>query len=223
MKKSILLTIVLAIIITVAMIGNVNAATAKFDKTTVKAGDTVTLTVKAKQPEAGIQFQVKYDTDLFTYKSADTGALTPSISTKEAGVVGVIGISLDGSTTEQTIKVTFTANKDIKTTTEKAITISDFVAGAEKTADLDKTSFNIKVEPKTPASTGDKETDKGTSGSTTTDKNKKPASTTTTTTNKTNGTTGKVTELPDTGAHLYVGAIALIVVAGAILLIRKAK
>lgn len=218
MKKTIVGVAILAIAL-IVMMGSVNAASVTVDKTEVKKGDIVTISINIDKQVNGIQFNVSYNPNNFEYIGTDTGALAPEENASN-GLVKVVASS--GSKTANKATLTFKALAD---TQGEDFVVSNFKAEGEA---LNNNSVKVKVsttpvveEPTTPDNEGNKPVE----GTTTPVTDKKPQ--TVETTQKAGekvGTNGKViTKLPQTGTPVFIGAIALIVVAGVVLVVKKAK
>lgn len=218
MKKTIVGVAILAIAL-IVMMGSVNAASVTVDKTEVKKGDIVTISINIDKQVNGIQFNVSYNPNNFEYIGTDTGALAPEENASN-GLVKVVASS--GSKTANKATLTFKALAD---TQGEDFVVSNFKAEGEA---LNNNSVKVKVsttpvveEPTTPDNEGNKPVE----GTTTpvTDKKAQTVETTQKAGEKV-GTNGKViTKLPQTGTPVFIGAIALIVVAGVVLVVKKAK
>lgn len=205
MKKTILVTILVAVML-LAAIGSVNAASVTANKTTIKAGETVQITVKPSEARDGVQFDVSYNADELQYVGTEKPTGMEVMDEVSNGTGRVMVYSMNGTTTEAVV-MTFKALKDVESTEVK---VTGFVSGAEEVEEAGKVTLKVeKVEdqkdpedPTNPEKPGNTE-----KPSKPTDINGKP-----------------ITEHPQTGTPIYVVAIATIIIAaGAILAVRKNK
>ena len=202
MKKTILVTILVAVML-LAAIGSVNAASVTANKTTIKAGETVQITVKPSEARDGVQFDVSYNADELQYVGTEKPAGMEVMDEVANGTGRVMVYSMNGTTTEAVV-MTFKALKDVESTEVK---VTGFVSGAEEVEEAGKVTLKVeKVEdqkdPTNPEKPGNTE-----KPSKPTDINGKP-----------------ITEHPQTGTPIYVVAVVTIIIAaGAILAVRKNK
>ena len=205
MKKTILVTILVAVML-LAAIGSVNAASVTANKTTIKAGETVQITVKPSEARDGVQFDVSYNADELQYVGTEKPAGMEVMDEVANGTGRVMVYSMNGTTTEAVV-MTFKALKDVESTEVK---VTGFVSGAEVVEEAGKVTLKVeKVEdqkdpedPTNPEKPGNTE-----KPSKPTDINGKP-----------------ITEHPQTGTPIYVVAVVTIIIAaGAILAVRKNK
>lgn len=208
MKKTLFKTTILAIILVAAILGTTVNAGSVTAPETVKAGEEVTVNINVDTAMENADITMTYDATKLEYKdkSATAGEnMFVQVNADEAGklIIAVAG----GDNTTKTVSVTFIAKEDI--TGDAAVAVTSFEANTNET--LANTTVTIKAaeEAKDPVKDPDKEPDKKP-----TDDNKKPT-----------GTDGKpITKLPQTGAPVFAGAIALVVLtAGAIVLVKRAK
>lgn len=206
MKKTLFKTTILAIILVAAILGTTVNAGSVTAPETVKAGEEVTVNINVDTAMENADITMEYDASKLAYKGTNAGAnMLVQVNADEAGklIIAVAG----GDNTTKTISVTFTANKDF--TGDAGVKVTTFEANTNET--LANTTVTIKAaeEAKDPVKDPDKEPDKKP-----TDDNKKPT-----------GTDGKpINKLPQTGAPVFAGAIALVVLtAGAIVLVKRAK
>lgn len=207
MKKTLTILTVLAVML-VAMMGSVSAASMSASNTKVNAGDTVTVTVTFDKAIRALEMDLTYDTSLFKYESASLGDLggTPK---DNGGTIHIAKFGQDGAST-QTVTYTFKALTTAGTGSF-AVNADTLVTDTNDTAPA-ATSVEVVV------STPDPEPDPEPEPEPDPDPDSEPGD------KNIVGTDGKtVTELPKTGAPIFVGAIALIVVAGAVLVIRNRK
>lgn len=209
MKKSLLKTTILAIILVAAILGTTVNAGSVTAPETVKAGEEVTVNINVETAIENADVTMEYDASKLTYKGTSAGAnMLVQVNADEAGklIIAVAG----GDNTTKTVSVTFTANKDF--TGDAGIKVTSFEANTNET--LANTSVTVKAaeETKDPVKDPDKDPVK--------DPDKKPEKPTNPT-----GTDGKpITKLPQTGTPVFVGAIALVVATlGAIVLVKRAK
>lgn len=205
MKKSILVAILVAVMLLVA-VGSVNAATVTANKTTIKAGEEVKITVTPSEARDGVQFDIEYDATALSYEGTAKPTGMEVMDQVTGGTGRVMVYSMDGKTTNAVV-MTFKALKDVEATEVK---VTGFVSGAEEVAEAGKVTLKVeKVEdqkdPENPTNP-DKPTNPE-KPSKPTDINGKP-----------------IVEHPQTGAPIYAVAVAVIVIAaGAVLAIRRNK
>lgn len=213
MKKTLFKTTILAIILVAAILGTTVNAGSVTAPETVKAGEEVIVNINVDTAIENADITMEYDASKLAYKGTNAGAnMLVQVNADEAGklVIAVAG----GDNTTKTISVTFTASKDF--TGEAGIKVASFEANTNET--LTNTQVTVKAEEiKTPdddKKPGEDEKDPSK------DPDKKPTKPTTPT-----GTDGKpITKLPQTGAPVFAGAIALVVLtAGAIILVKRVK
>lgn len=201
MKKTILVTILVAVML-LAAIGSVNAASVTANKTTIKAGETVQITVKPSEARDGVQFDVSYNAEELQYVGTEKPTGMEVMDEVANGTGRVMVYSMNGTTTEA-VMMTFKALKDVESTEVK---VTGFVSGAEEVEEAGKVTLKVeKVEDqKDPVKDPDD----------TKDPVKKPTD-----------INGKpITQHPQTGAPIYIVAIATIIIAaGAVLAVRKNK
>ena len=217
MKKTLLITILVAVML-IAAIGSVNAASVTPGKATIKAGDTVTVTVKGDKATTGMQFDIDFPTDKFEFVSAKAegmGEPTVANSVKETGK-GMIMV-YDAKNTTDTVVVTLKALKDLDNT-EATVSASNMVYADDSTTEtVGSTTIKIeKVEeskdPVEPTEPTDPEEPSNPSNP------EKPSKDPVDVNGK------PITKNPPTGTPLYIGAIAVIVVAaGAIFAVKRSK
>lgn len=211
MKKTLFKTTILAIILVAAILGTTVNAGSVTAPETIKAGATFTVKINVDTAMTNADATVTYDATKLEYvkESATAGSL---LITENAETAGEIILSMAGGTkTAKTVELTFKAKEDIKG--DAAVEVTSFAANTNET--LANTSVTIKAaeEAKDPEKDPEKDPVK--------DPDKKP-------TNPSGdkvGTDGKpITKLPQTGAPIFAGAIALVVLtAGAIVLVKRVK
>lgn len=219
MKKTIVGVAILAIAL-IVMMGSVNAASVAVDKAEVKKGDIVTVHINVDKQVNGIQFNVSYNASKFEYIGANTGDLAAEENATR-GLVKIVASS--GSKTSNIATLQFKALED---TEGEDFVVSNFKAEGEA---LNNSSVTVKVstgveeQPTTPGNKEEKPADTITTPKT----DAKQTTGTATQTQKASekvGTNGKViTKLPQTGTPIFIGVAILIVVAGAVLVVKKAK
>lgn len=217
MKKTILGVAVLAIVL-IMMIGSVNAASISLtpNNTEIKKGETVRVTVSV-DPTSAIQFDLSYDNSKFEFIGASAGTLGDDAGAENSGVVSVASFALDGKTKTETATVDF---KAIATTDagEVAFTIDGLVTESMETVAeptikvtvVEPTTENPNPENPNPVNPEVPGTNEGNDG----------------TNSEIIGTNGQViNKLPNTGTPIFIGALAIIVVASVTLalVIKKAK
>ena len=225
MKKTILGVAIIAIVL-MMMRGSVNAASVTANAE-VKKGDTVTVTVNV-DATAAVQFEMEYDNAKFEFLGASAGALGDNAGAAKDGVVKVAAFAVDGITTTQSVTLTF---KALATTEGEDFTVSGLVTeNTGKGETIANPTVVVKVsEGTTSGNNGEQqgtqvkpEENNGEQGTTSGDEEK-------TTKKEQNakekvGTDGKVIKkLPQTGTPVFMGVAAIIVVAGAVLIVKKAK
>jgi len=204
MKKTLtIITIALLAILTLAT--TVNAAKLEVSKTDVKAGDEVSVTLSLDKESHSLEFELKYDAELFEYKgyTAPEG-WTMVVGTKTAGLVLVSGVN--PTTAADKMTITFTAKKDgaAKFTASDLVTEEDTEGKMEELAVKE---VEVKVEQKDVAPEPETET------------------TTPATTAKAGTTTPKKTNNPKTGDNVvvYAGLAVVAIVAVAAVAKKYAK
>ena len=214
MKKTIL-GIILTVALLVAMVGNVNAASVSANKTTVKAGEKVVVTISTEEEIKNADFSVKYDKAKFKYVETTTTLTTEvtdnDMKDAEGNPTGEVYLSMSSAkNTTKAISVTFEALKDVKDgeaqfsvegyndTNKEELTTSSVKVNVEAVKQDDPSKEDPKDDPKEDPKDESKDTPTKVE-----DKND--------------------VNYKQTGAPVYAGIIAVIVVAGAVLLIRKAK
>lgn len=216
MKKTILVTILVAVML-LAAISSVYAAEVKVSDTTVKKGEEVTVTVKANEARTGIQFTVSYDKSEFEYVDGSASAGSLNIEEDVEGTGVVMAYSM-GSATTDTVTLKFKALKDVDAA---KISVSNFVSGDEQVANVGTVTVKVETPAEEPGDNnteepgdnnteepGDNNTEKpGNNNNNPTDINGKP-----------------INKHPQTGTPLYIGAIAVIVMAlGTMFVVKKSK
>lgn len=213
MKKTIIGIAILATML-VALIGTtVNAAsvTATPSNITVGKEETVTVTVKTDAQISGAVLKLNYDADKFEYVEANAGAVPVKATDKTDYVKVVVIDPLGGDATTNTITLTFKAKKDLTEGQKATFSISEVELDPEEAITTDSVEVTVvkAQEPTTPEEPEKPGTDKPTTP-------EKPSNPT-----DTNG--DEITDLPQTGVPMFIGAIALIIVSGAVLVIKKVK
>lgn len=211
MKKTILGVALIAMLL-ITMMGSVNAASVSAPAE-VKKGETVAVTVSMASPVKAVEFEMKYDASKFEFTGATAGALGKASASATNGVVTVAIAASDGVSTTETVTLTFTA---LAETEAKGFTISNVVSDTDNTITNATASTavveDVVVDPEEPETPGNDNENKEPV------KDEKPA------TDGKVGTDGKViTTIYQAGTPVALGAIALIVVAGVVLVARKTK
>ncbi len=205
MKKTILGVALIAMLL-ITMMGSVNAASVSAPAE-VKKGETVAVTVSMASPVKAVEFEMKYDASKFEFTGATAGALGKASASATNGVVTVAIAASDGVSTTETVTLTFTA---LAETEAKGFTISNVVSDTDNTITNATASTavveDVVVDPEEPETPGND------------NENKEPVK------DEKPGTDGKViTTIYQAGTPVALGAIALIVVAGVVLVARKTK
>ena len=228
MKKTLTILTILAVML-VAMMGSVFAASATVEPastTKITAGQQIKVTVNSGEGK-GVQYNFAYDSAKFTFKEQETRDANPAITainTQTEGKLVVVALS-----TTQTL--IFTAKVDVEVPAgEEAVTFpftaTDIhVAGTTErpTAEATLTVNPVPVEP-TEEPSNDPTQKPGTTTPAGDNKGETDNKGTSTEGEEKIGTNGEaIKKLPQTGAPLYIGAIALVVVAGAVLAVRKIR
>lgn len=227
MKK--ILSGIITIVVLVAMATSVKAASIVANKTEVKKGETVVVSINLTEDSRNIDVTLTYDSSKFEYvensATSTLGGLT--VNAKNSGTIIVSGSNTLVSTKQ--VSFTFKAKETTEAVEFKA---SDLVTEGDE--ELTKTSISVKVveenqeqeEPKEePTKDPIKEDNKGT-----TEGQEKPATENKDTSKKevvaketkldSNG--NKITKLPQTGIpYIVCGAIAIIAVVAGIIAKRN--
>lgn len=229
MKKSILGIAIIATML-VALLGTVvNAATLTATKE-AKKGDTVEVTITTDSAVKSTSFGLTFDNQKFKLAEnpVNTTLAGPVVNTVGNTVyVSVADANADHAT--KTITVKFEVIADVEKPTEEDFVISDYANNLDE--ELKATSVKttlVKAEEddnKNNEEQGNNTTEEpGNNEEKPSNNEEKPSNNTQNGNNTSNGSEKNDKEkLPQMGAPLFVGAIALIVVAGAVLVIRKVK
>lgn len=214
MKKTIvgIMTIVAML---VAILGtNVNAAEMSVPAE-VKAGENVTVTISVPTDTSRYNLKLAYNTDVLEYVSTNSGDLAPEVGNRN-GVVSLAAASTSQTVNTGKIEITFKAKADITENKEANFEVTEFKAnGTTETIPAVKTT--VVVEATEPTDTPDPTVEPTDTPD--------PTGTTAPTGTTKPSNDGKV-KYPQTGApvYAYVAGIALVViVAGAVLAVRKNK
>lgn len=109
MKTKILGIVTIVTIVLMMLVSSVNAADFTADKTEMKKGDIVTLTVTTDQKVESAQFDISFDTKYYSYvENSASSNLTTGSNVIRDGVVRVSALSISGDTTN-TITLQFKA------------------------------------------------------------------------------------------------------------------
>ena len=221
MKKTLTILTIIAIAL-VAMMSSVNAATvtaSPAETTKLSVGDTVTVTV-GTEGASGLQFDLAYPAG-FEYVNATASA--PCDVRQDAGSLGI-------ATFASSVTVTFKATEEMVAGEENLV--KEFVVSNYKAVDTDDragatATVTIKVaeEPVPSTPTDPVEGSTGSQGSQLGSEGSQPGSDNNSgTQGGVEGTNGdELNELPKTGAPVYIGTIAVIALAGAVLVVRKIR
>ena len=208
MKKT-LTILTIAILAILAFTSCVNAASVTASATEAKQGDTVTVSVKTDASLMGVQYDLKYDTTRFKFEA---DKIPGTVKAHDNG--GTITYSYVGETTTTSPALTFTVLADAPVGNgDFQISGTEFsdVNGELVKEDVTAPSTVVKIVESTSL-----EPTKPEDQSTTETPEKKD--------NGIVGTNGKtIKELPKTGTPIFVGAIVLIVIAGAVLVVKNRK
>ena len=229
MKKTLTILTVLVIAL-VAMVGSVNAAaTLSVDKTEAHKGDTVIVTLSPVEGAESCEFQLTYDTSKFEFKgtTSDLAMASAKDGVVYYSYVGALkptksfGIEFKVLDDAKVGDGAFTVNSDsLELSTGEALG-----SGSVKVAIVEEPQPTASAEPtEEPTSNPTvKPTDDGSKGSNNDGtKTETEKQTETEKAAEEAELTEKPSTLPQTGAPVYVGAIALIVVSGA-LVVRKIR
>lgn len=153
MKKIISTIAIIAILTLLIFTGNTYAATldtidVNTDKTTVRPGEEVKVTIQFGQTLGAYTFDVSYDNNIFEYVSAEGG--TASDTTTKVRVVYFD--STGGSNPRTNMSVTFKAKADITTSNPTEFTVTaEGLANADASVTFDDITIpivkNVTVEP----------------------------------------------------------------------------
>ena len=110
MRKKILGIVTIVTLVLMMLVTSVNAAEFTADKTEIKKGDIVTLTVKVDEPTQVIQFDVAYDTTKYEYVAdSATSALDLTESRDQGNGTVKVSAFTTGDTTTDTLTLQFKA------------------------------------------------------------------------------------------------------------------
>ncbi len=153
MKKIISLIAILAIVFTFFLTGTTFAAsldnlTVDVNKTTVRPGENVTLTINFGEALGAYTFNISYDNDIFDYVSTEGG------TANDAGdkVIVTFHDPNGGTTPRENMSIVFKAKDDITTSNPTELTVTgDGLANADASVSYDDITTpivkNITVEP----------------------------------------------------------------------------
>lgn len=213
--KKVMIGIAILAMVLIIMMGSVNAASLTTSGEKVSKGETVTITVNM-EPSRATEVNLKYDANIFEYVSSSDSIMV----TDKGGEIIATYLTPDGTSTISQMSFTFKAKENSEganfevtgfTTDVKGDTVNNnvtvVVADEEVPVDPDQpTNPDQPVNPDQPSDNGDKVT------------------TTETNDNEIVGTDGKViTKLPQTGAPIFVGIVAIIAVGVIALVVKKTK
>ena len=166
MKTKILGIVTMVTVLLMMLVSSVNAAEFTADKTEMKKGDEVTLTVTLEDPAQSVQFDVEFDASKYEYvkDSAKTDLVFTGSNLIKDNVVRVSAFA-NGDETTTTVTLTF---KALENGEELPFTISgtEFVGvdGVEMEGNLDNTSITTTIadpvdEPTNPEKPSDNNND----------------------------------------------------------------
>lgn len=212
MKKTIMAIAILATMLVVLLGTSVNAAKVETNVSKVEAGKRVEVTVSTDAAVEAISFNLVYPEG---FKYVETKSTLTNGTPNPDYAPNTVRVSLadaNAANATKTVTVVFEAEKDAKEAKDLEFKVTNLINSAreELTSDVAKVEI-VKVEDTTtPENPGDKDPVKPTDPSKDKDTNGKPIG----------GTEGK---LPQAGVPVFAGAIAVIIVAGAALVIRNRK
>lgn len=225
MKKTIMGVAIIAIFL-ITMMGSVNAASMKASTNQVEVDKGVSVTISTDVTMKAVQFKLAYDKDNFEYTGYTSKAGTTATVTQTAEGLTFALANSAAPEDAKSIVLNFTAKAETANVSEETFTISGFKAGTstEKDNNINATTTvkvvaaTTPVEPEKPGDvTDDNKTPAG-------EENKDNGTETKTDNKGVVGTDGKTyTKLHQTGAPLFIGAAVVVALAGAVLVIRKAK
>ena len=153
MKKIISIIAILSIFVTFFLTGNsyadsLDTLTVNVDKTTVRPGEEVKLTINFGQSLGAYTFDITYDNNIFEYVSAEGG--TANDTTDKVRVT--FYDSTGGTNPRQNMSITFRAKADITTSNPTELTVTgEGLANADASVTYDDITTpivkNITVEP----------------------------------------------------------------------------
>ena len=241
MRKKILGIVTIVTLVLMMLVTSVNAAEFTADKTEIKKGDIVTLTVKVDEPTQVIQFDVAYDATKYEYvaDSASSALEATSSADQGNGTVRVSAFATGATTTADTLTLQF---KAIENGENVAFTISNAAIKTEEgrvEPTFASTTVNVTVAEPTeePTDPEDPDEEEPTDPSTPEDPDKEEP----TTPDENKGEEGNkdenkgsseyvdedgnpITRLPQTGSLLPAIAVgAVILVAAAIITFKAIK
>lgn len=147
MKTKILGIVTMVTVLLMMLVSSVNAAEFTADKTEMKKGDEITLTVTLEEPAQSVQFDVEFDASKYEYvkDSAKTDLVFTGSNLIKDNVVRVSAFA-NGDETTTTVTLTF---KALENGEELPFTISgtEFVGvdGVEMEGSLDNSSITTTI------------------------------------------------------------------------------
>lgn len=219
--KKVMIGIAILAMVLIIMMGSVNAASLTTSGEKVSKGETVTITVNM-EPSRATEVNLKYDANIFEYVSSSDSIMV----TDKGGEIIATYLTPDGTSTISQMSFTFKAKENSEganfevtgfTTDVKGDTVNNnvtvVVADKEVPVDPDQPTNpdqpvnpDQPTNPEQPSDNGDKVTTTETNG------------------NEIVGTDGKViTKLPQTGAPIFIGIVAIIAVGVIALVVKKTK
>lgn len=226
MKKTIIGVAIIAMFL-ITMMGSVNAASMTASTNQVEVDKGVSVVIKTDVTMKAVQFKLNYDTSKFDYTGYTSAAGTTATVTKTAEGLTFALANSAAPEDAKSITLNFTAKAETANVNEETFTISGFKAGTstEKDNNINATT-TVKVVAATTPVEPEKPGDVTDENNTPAGEENKDNGTTTTETNNSGkvSTNGKViTKLNQTGAPLFIGAAVVVALAGAVLVVRKAK
>lgn len=153
MKKIISLVAILAIVFTFLITGTTFAAsldtlTVDVDKTTVRPGENVTLTINFGEALGAYTFNISYDNNIFDYVSTEGGTANDTGDK----VIVTFHDTTGGSSPRENMSIVFKAKDDITTSNPTELTVTgDGLANSDASVSYDDITTpivkNITVEP----------------------------------------------------------------------------
>lgn len=229
MKKTIIGVAIIAMFL-ITMMGSVNAASMTASTNEVEVNKGVSVTISTNVTMKAVQFKLNYDTSKFEYTGYTSKAGATATVTKTAEGLTFALANSAAPEDAKSIVLNFTAKAETANVNEETFTISGFKAGTSTDKDNNiNATATVKVvaapvvepeqpeNPEKPGNSGNEDNNKP-AGDNTDNKG------TTTNNNDKVGTNGKViTKLNQTGTPLFIGAAVVVALAGAVLVVRKAK
>ena len=261
--KKIILGLIATMVALLVATTSVNAAEINVNANSAKEEGTVKVTLNLDEATDGVQFDLKYDSNIFEYASVEaTGGVVADANVVSEGLVKVIAFAVTDATTDA---VTVTFNVKAETAGEAGKFEVEGLTGTEE-ALATTTTPEVQIEAKEPATDPEKDPTQDPEKDPTQDPEKEPTQDPTkdpvqdpstenpeankpatdnkndnqsseegkdnnnnNNNNNDNGSklvdeNGKeIKEIPQTGAPIIAGGIAVILVAGIVLVVRKIR